>query len=319
MRGPFTPGRILKEMKSGKKLLVCVVGPTAIGKTTTAIELAKEFDTEIVSADSRQFFREMSIGTAVPTEKELAAAKHHFIHNKSIFDDYSVGDFERDALATLAALFQKQDVVILAGGSGLYVDAVVKGLDDFPEADPSIRAALKRDLKENGIEALQQELKKADPRSYETIDLQNKQRLIRALEIYRASGKPYSTFKKRNAAERPFQTLYIGLTATREHIYDRINERVDLMIANGLIEEAGRLFEYRHLNALQTVGYKELFQWMENKITREEAISEIKKNTRRFAKRQLTWYRRNKEVKWFEFNAETSDIISYINEKKGHS
>ena len=319
MRGPFTPGRILKEMKSGKKLLVCVIGPTAIGKTTTAIELARAFNTEVVSADSRQFFKEMSVGTAVPTEKELAAAKHHFIHNKSIFNEYSVGDFERDALATLSILFEKHDVVILAGGSGLYVDVVVNGLDDFPEADPSIRAALKQELKENGIEALQQQLKKVDPTSYGTIDLQNKQRLIRALEIYRASGKPYSTFKNSKAAERPFQTVYIGLTAARDLIYDRINKRVDLMISGGLIEEARRLFEYRDLNALQTVGYKELFRWMENKLSREEAISEIKKNTRRFAKRQLTWYRKNKEVKWFEFDAETSEIISYIKEKKGHS
>ncbi len=296
------------------KTLICVIGPTAIGKTALAIELAKAFNTEIISADSRQFFKEMSIGTAVPTDKELDAVPHHFIQTKSIFDDYSVGDFEREALTLLSNLFQSKDVVVMAGGSGLYVDAVVKGLDDLPKVKPEIRKQLKDELELHGIEYLQNELKSADPESYNRIDLQNTQRLIRALEIFRGTGKPYSSFLKQKSAEREFKTVYIGLEADREIVYQRINDRVDAMIDSGLIDEARSLYNERHLNALQTVGYKELFEWFNGDCTQIEAIEEIKKNTRRFAKRQGTWFRKNEAIVWFDYTTTPEKIISFLKE-----
>lgn len=299
------------------KQLICVVGPTAIGKTALAISLAQAFNTEIISADSRQFYKEMRIGTAIPSEEELATIPHHFIHNKSIFDSYSVGDFERDALAKLDELFKQHDCVVMVGGSGLYVNAVVNGLDDFPDVATEIREQLHLDLNTKGIEVLQNELQKVDPESYKTLDIQNKHRLLRTLEIFRATGKPFSTFLKKKLANRTFNTLYIGLTATRETIYDRINRRVDLMFSNGLIEEAKQLYAHKNLNALQTVGYKELFEWFDGKISKEEAIAEIKKNTRRFAKRQGTWFRKNESIHWFDISEESSEIITYIKNKKG--
>lgn len=300
-----------------RKTLICVVGPTAIGKTTLAIELAKAFDAEIISGDSRQFYKEMSIGTAVPSEAELSAAKHHFIQSRSIFEDYSVGEFERDALQKLTQIFTTKKAVILVGGSGLYVDAVVNGLDNFPEVSPEIRKQLKQELETEGIEALQQELQNVDPVSFNRIDLQNKQRLIRALEIFRASGKPYSSYLANNSTERKFDTVFIGLTAERSLVYDRINQRVDKMVEAGLIEEAKLLYPHRKVNALQTVGYKELFDWIDGKLTKDEAIAEIKKNTRRFAKRQGTWFRKNTEIHWFDYDTEFEEIISFLKEKKG--
>ncbi|MBT8263421.1 MAG: tRNA (adenosine(37)-N6)-dimethylallyltransferase MiaA [Bacteroidia bacterium] len=297
--------------------LICVIGPTAIGKTALAVELAKAFDTEIISADSRQFYKEMTIGTAVPSKEELAAIKHHFIQTKSIKDTYSVGDFEREALDLLSELFQKKDVVVMAGGSGLYLDAVVRGLDDFPEVTPEIRNQLKDELEQGGIEYLQSELKEVDPESYARIDIQNKQRLIRALEIYRGTGKPYSSFLNQKSTKREFNTVFIGLTTERTIVYARINERVDQMISSGLIEEARSLYPFRHLNALQTVGYKELFQWFDNELTKEEAIAEIKKNSRRFAKRQGTWFRKNEAINWFDYRTKPKEIISFLKEKKG--
>jgi len=302
---------------SSRKTLICVVGPTAIGKTALAIELAKAFDTEILSADSRQFYKEMSIGTAVPSEAELSAAKHHFIQSRSIFEDYSVGEFERDALQKLTEIFKTKKAVILVGGSGLYVDAVVNGLDNFPEVSPEIRTQLKQELETEGIEALQQELQHVDPVSFNRIDLQNKQRLIRALEIYRASGKPYSSYLANNSAERKFDTVFIGLTAERSLVYDRINQRVDKMVEAGLIDEAKLLYPHRKVNALQTVGYKELFEWIDGKLTKDEAIAEIKKNTRRFAKRQGTWFRKNTEIHWFDHDTDPKKIVSLLKEKKG--
>ena len=299
------------------KTLICIVGPTAIGKTALAIELAKAFDTEIISADSRQFYKEMSIGTAVPSGEELSAVKHHFIQNKSIMDNYSVGDFERDVLELLPELFQKKDVVVLVGGSGMYVDAVVKGLDDFPVVAPEIRKQLKDELERCGIEYLQEQLREKDPVSFARIDLQNKQRLIRSLEIYRGTGKPYSSFLKQNVGQREFETIYIGLSAERDTVYARINERVDQMIASGLIEEAKSLYSHRTLNALQTLGYKELFEWIDGNLTKEEAIAEIKKNTRRFAKRQGTWFRKNEAIHWYDYRTEPEEIITFLKEKKG--
>ncbi|MBX2829501.1 MAG: tRNA (adenosine(37)-N6)-dimethylallyltransferase MiaA [Flavobacteriaceae bacterium] len=300
---------------SSKPLLICVVGPTAIGKTALAIALAQAFETEIISADSRQFFREMTIGTAVPSAEELAAAPHHFIQNLSIHDAYSVGDFEKDALTLLEELFTKHNVAILVGGSGLYVDAVVKGLDTFPEVPSHIRETLNLELEEKGLEYLQQTLQKEDPLYYEKVDIHNPHRVIRALEVIRASGKPYSSFLNAPNAERPFQTLYIGLNAEREIVYDRINRRVDIMVANGLVEEAKALFPYKHLNSLQTVGYRELFSYFDGTFELDTAIAEIKKNTRRFAKRQGTWFRKNEGIHWFDYTTPPSEIVNFIKTK----
>ena len=282
-------------MSSEKPFLICIVGATAIGKTALAIKIAKAFNAEIISADSRQFFKEMSIGTAVPNEEELSAVPHHFIQNKSIFEDYSVGDFERDALSLLKDLFEKKKVAVMVGGSGLYVDAVVKGLDYFPEVPSEIREQLNFELNEKGLETLQDELKNADPTYFEKVDIQNPHRIIRALEIYRATGKPYSSFLNIENTKRNFKTLYIGLTAERETIYARINQRVDQMIEAGLIDEAKSLFGYKEKNALQTVGYRELFEYFDGKYSLEKAVEEIKKNTRHYAKRQMTWFRKNLE------------------------
>ncbi len=295
-----------------KPFLICIVGPTAIGKTALSLAIANAFTTEIVSADSRQFFKEMCIGTAVPSEVELCSAKHHFIQSKSIFETYSVGDFEREAIALLSELFQKNRIVVMVGGSGLYVDAVVKGLDDFPEVAPEIRTQLNADLQNKGMESLQQELKTTDPNYFEEVDIENTQRVIRALEVIRSSGQPFSSFRRNVKAKREFDTLYIGLTADKEIIYDRINLRVDLMMEAGLLEEAAKLLPYKKLNALQTVGYRELFDHLEGKTSLDTAIDEIKKNTRRFAKRQGTWFRKNDQIQWFSYDTPYSKIIEAI-------
>lgn len=307
---------------SKEKLLICVIGPTAIGKTSMAIKLAQAFDTEILSADSRQFYKEMTIGTAVPSIEELATVPHHFIQNKSIFDDYNVGDFERDALSLIESKFHPQnsntnnfESLVMVGGSGLYVDAVVKGLDKFPVVPNEIRENLNIELDAKGIEYLQKQLEQVDPIYFSKVDIQNPHRLIRALEVFYASNKPYSSFLNQKPTERNFDTIFIGLTAEREIIYDRINQRVDLMIANGLIEEAQKLYEYKDKNALQTVGYRELFRFFDGEISKEEAISEIKKNSRRFAKRQNTWFKKNAETQWFDYKTDVSEIITYIKRK----
>jgi tRNA dimethylallyltransferase len=300
-------------MKKGN--LITVIGPTAIGKTALAIGLAKHFKTEIISADSRQFFKEMHIGTAVPTPVELNTVPHHFIQNLSINNDYSVGDFEREALKKLIELFKKYAVVVMVGGSGLYVDAVCNGLDDFPLVDPAIRKNLKARLEETGILELQNELKKLDFVTYNQIDLENPQRLIRALEICLVSGKPYSSFLSENKSPREFNSIKIGLTASREIVYERISQRVDQMIEDGLVDEARKLFPYKNLNALQTVGYKELFSYFDGEINLEFAIEEIKKNTRRFAKRQFTWFKKDEEILWFDYLADPEKIINQIEQK----
>lgn len=285
-----------------KKTLLTIVGPTAIGKTSLAIDLALHFGTEIISCDSRQFFKEMSIGTAVPSSEELAQAKHHFIQHKSIYEPYSVGDFERDAITLLTELFQRNDVVIMVGGSGLYADAVLYGLDDFPEVSPEIRNGLNKLYQKQGITYLQTRLKDLDPIQYTQMDVQNPQRMMRALEVCIASGKPYSSFLNKKETLRDFTNITIGLTAEREVVYNRINERVELMLENGLLIEAQTLFPHKKLNALQTVGYRELFNFFEGKTSLDFAIEEIKKNTRRFAKRQYTWFHKNKDINWFEIN-----------------
>lgn len=295
-----------------KNILIAVVGPTAIGKTSLSIALAKHFDTEILSADSRQFFKELQIGTAVPSKAELAAVPHHFIHHKSIHQSYSVGDFEREAISCLDTLFQKHNIVLLVGGSGLYVDSVVKGLDDFPEVDQEIRKGLQHKLEAGGIEVLQEELKQLDPVHYSNVDLENPRRLIRALEISIATKKPYSAYLEARKADRAFKTIYLGIQAPREVIYQRINSRVDAMISNGLVDEAKSLLAHKDLNALQTVGYKELFTYFEGKSTLEFSVSEIKKNTRRFAKRQLTWYRKSNQILWVDYDAPFDRVLEQL-------
>ncbi|MGY0392115.1 tRNA (adenosine(37)-N6)-dimethylallyltransferase MiaA [Bizionia sp. KMM 8389] len=295
-----------------KNYLISIVGPTAIGKTALSIKLAQHFSTEIISADSRQFFKEMQIGTAAPSKTELNAAKHRFIHHKSIEDPYNVGAFEKDAINTLTNLFKDQDIVIMVGGSGLYVDAVSNGLDDFPKVDPQIRETLNKKLETEGLGVLQEQLAHLDPATYKTIALDNPQRVIRALEICIGSGKPYASFLKKEAINRNFKTITIGLTAERETIYYRINKRVDIMMQNGLLDEVKSLKSKAHLNALNTVGYKEIFNYLDNEWTLDFAISEIKKNSRRFAKRQLTWFKRNKNTHWFDYETDIKTIISVI-------
>ncbi|WP_276167107.1 tRNA (adenosine(37)-N6)-dimethylallyltransferase MiaA [Zobellia alginiliquefaciens] len=302
-----------------EKILLSVVGPTAIGKTKLAIALARHFNTEIISADSRQFFKEMRIGTAVPSEEELQQAQHHFIQHISIFDSYSVGDFERDALSLLEELFKKKNIVVMVGGSGLYTKAVTEGLDDFPKVDPVIREQLNENLKEKGIESLQNQLKELDPKYFESVDLHNPHRIIRALEICIGTGLPYSSFLLKNKTQRPFKTITIGIEAERSLIYDRINQRVDIMVSEGLIKEARQLEKHKELNALQTVGYRELFTYFEKESNESAietdlvfAIEEIKKNTRRFAKRQLTWFKRNQETIWVSHNSDFQELITTL-------
>lgn len=295
-----------------KKHLIVLVGPTAIGKTSLGIELAQHFNTEIISADSRQFYKEMKIGTAVPTLEELESAPHHFIQHLSIEDDYSVGDFERDAISLLNRLFTDHDIIVMVGGSGLYVDAVTKGLDSFPEVDPSIRERLNDQLENEGIEKLQKKLEELDPVYFSEVDVHNPHRLIRALEICIGTGKPYSIFRKKGFQNRFFEPLYIGLSSNREIVYERINKRVDLMMQEGLLEEVQKLAPKKDLNALNTVGYKELFKYLNGEWSLEEAVEEIKKNTRRFAKRQLTWFRKNKEIQWFDYENPAPAVIEYL-------
>ncbi|CAL2085471.1 tRNA (adenosine(37)-N6)-dimethylallyltransferase MiaA [Tenacibaculum sp. 190524A05c] len=294
--------------------LITIVGPTAIGKTALSIQLAQHFKSDIISCDSRQFYKEMCIGTAVPDPDELAAATHHFIQNRSVFEDYNVGSFEKDALQKLDALFEKNPIQIMVGGSGLYVDAVVKGFDYFPDVDPKIREALTEELNSSGLSTLQHKLKELDPTTYQTIAIDNPHRVIRALEICIGTGLPYSSFINKDKKQRNFKTIKVGLTADREIIYDRINRRVDIMMENGLLEEAKALYPHKTLNALQTVGYRELFEYFDGNWELDFAVSEIKKNTRRFAKRQLTWFRRDQNTVWFDFQDDISIIISQVSE-----
>lgn len=297
------------------KTLVTLLGPTAIGKTSKSIALAQAFCTEIISADSRQFYKEMDIGTAVPSSEELAAAPHHFIQQRSIFEDYSVGDFEAEALKILVELFKNHPIVFMVGGSGLYLEAVQTGLNTFPKVVSSVREELNAIFQEDGIRPLQQKLQKLDPEQTEKIDLENPHRVIRALEICIESGKTYSSFLKKPKKKRDFENIKIGLDAPREMIYERIEQRTDQMIEAGLLEEAERLYKYKNYNALNTVGYKELFRYFEGEWELDFAISEIKKNTRRFAKRQLTWFRKDTAINWFSYDTPAEEIVSFIVQK----
>jgi tRNA dimethylallyltransferase len=304
------------------KYLITIIGPTAIGKTSLSIILANYFKCDIISCDSRQFFKEMTIGTAVPNKAELASATHHFIQNKSIFENYTVGDFEKEAMAKLNELYLTNDYVILVGGSGLYVDAILKGFDEFPEIDASVRLAVNSNYEKLGIGYLQQKLEVLDPDYYERLTkenpqtLQNPQRMMRFVEVCMGSGKPYSSFLNQKQNSRNFIPILIGLEADRKIIYNRINQRVDIMMNEGLLAEAKSLFPNKELNALQTVGYRELFSYFDREISLEFAIEEIKKNTRRFSKRQLTWFKRNENTKWFDFETPYETIVDYIHSKK---
>ena len=292
-------------------ILIVVLGPTGVGKTDMSVNIAGHFGSEIISCDSRQFFSEMKIGTAVPSEEQLKKIKHHFIRSLSVKDYYSASLFERDVLNLLPGLFSRNPVVIMAGGSGMYIDAVLCGIDDIPDIDPLIREKYIRKYKEEGVESLRISLKMLDPEHYAKVDLKNYKRIIRALEICEMTGRPYSSFLKKEKRKRSFRSIKIGLMLPREELYERINLRVDRMINQGFEEEARSLFELSYLNALNTVGYKEFFEFFRNKISREKAVGLIKRNSRRFAKRQMTWWAKDKDIRWFHPERE-KEIIDYI-------
>jgi tRNA dimethylallyltransferase len=299
---------------TSQKTLIAVVGPTASGKTAAAIQLAQYFNTVVISADSRQFYSEMSIGTAKPTPSELAAVKHFFIDSLSINETYSVGDYEKEAIELVTQLFKEHDKVIVAGGSGLFVKAICEGFDQFPDIQVGIREKLNVELVERGIKELQERLKTVDQEYYGQVDLNNPQRVIRALEVFESTGKTYSSFRTKNTAVRPFNIIKLGLNLPREALYARINARVDDMLSNGLVEEVRSLLPSRHLNALNTVGYSELFDYFDGKCDLARAVEQIKQNTRRFAKRQLTWFRKDGDITWFKADEHNliADLLSAI-------
>ncbi|WP_086543310.1 tRNA (adenosine(37)-N6)-dimethylallyltransferase MiaA [Algoriphagus antarcticus] len=296
---------------SNHSYLILVVGPTAVGKTDVCLNLAKKFKTEIVSCDSRQFYREMNLGTAKPNSDELKQVPHHLIDSLSIVEEYDVRKFERESMALLEELFAKHQVVIMTGGSGLFADAIVNGLDEMPEIAAGVRQQIIQEYEEKGLGFLQGEVAKNDPEYFEKVDQKNPQRLMRALEIWRATSKKFSSFRVKSKKERPFKVIKIGLERDREELYSRIDFRMDQMIDAGLFDEAGSLFEKRHLNALQTVGYSEIFGFLEGKYNKEEAIRLLKRNSRRYAKRQLTWFKKDGKIRWFSPENQ-EDILAYL-------
>ena len=296
------------------KTLIIITGPTGIGKTTTGIALARHLNTEIVSADSRQIFKELTIGTAVPSKIELKAVKHHFIHSHSIHNNYNASKFETEMMALLNELFQRFNNIVMVGGSMLYINAICKGIDTMPDADPEIRQSLKNQLKTEGIESLRLQLRKLDPEYYSKVDLKNPARIIHALEICLMTGKTYSSFRSNPQKERPFNILKIGLNCDREKLHNRINKRVDNMVIAGLEDEARQVYQLKHLNALNTVGYREWFDFFDGNTTREKAIELIKRNSRRYARKQLTWFRNDPEMNWFE-PRQTNEIIKFVESK----
>jgi len=296
--------------------LVTIVGPTAVGKTAVAIAMAKYFNTEIISADSRQFYREMKIGTAIPSAEQLAAVRHHFIGNRSVQEYYNASMYEYEVLALLDGLFDRYDVIIMAGGSGMYIDAVCNGIDDFPAVNALVRENLKSAFQQKGIDWLRSQLKESDPAYYSQVDLSNPKRLLKALEIITMTGRPYSSFLTRQKKERDFGIIQTGLNIERKQLYENINLRVENMIRKGLVEEAKALHPFRKLNALETVGYKEIFDHLEGKTSLKEAIDLIKRHSRQYARRQLTWFRKNKHVRWFSPD-EPAAMIGYILSRMG--
>ena len=286
------------------KTLITISGPTAVGKTKFSIDLAKLLNCQIISCDSRQFYKELSIGTAIPSKKELNAVKHHYIHHKSINDTYTVKDFQKDALNKIKELFISDEFIILVGGSGLYMDAVIYGLDDFPEIDKKVRENLNLKLNKFGIIYLQKKLQKLDPEYYSKVDLKNPRRLIRALEVCISSNKPFSSYVNKKKTKHPFKLFNIGIVMDRDKLYEKINSRVDHMFSQGLVNEVEGLIDFKNYNALKTVGYKELFQFIENKCTLNESIEEIKKNTRRYAKRQITWLKSKNDITYINSSSD---------------
>jgi tRNA dimethylallyltransferase len=297
-----------------KPTLLVILGPTGVGKTNISLRLAEHLGCPVVSADSRQFYRELKIGTAAPTDKQLNRVKHYFIGSHSIFDEYSAGQYELDALNLLEELFQKNNVAMLVGGSMMYIDAVCNGMDDIPTVNAETREFWTRQYAECGLEFIQNELKRLDPKHYEEVDLQNSKRVLHALEICTITGNPYSDLRTGKRKERPFNILKIGLTRSREELYERINSRVDEMITDGLLQEAEQFYQFRQMNTLNTVGYKELYEYMDGKWTLDFAVNMIKQDSRRYAKRQLTWFNRDKEIRWFHPDEE-EQIIDFVNDK----
>lgn len=291
--------------------LIVVVGPTGSGKTALAVALAQHYNAPIISTDSRQVFRGLATGTAQPTAEELAAAKHYFIADREVEDDFNCGRYETEALALLDKLFAEVKYVVAVGGSGLYVQALCEGMDDLPEADHALRESLKTRLAAEGIESLVEELRHLDPEYATEVDIFNPARVMRALEVCLTTGRPYSEQRHGNIAERPFNIVKVGTDMPRDILYDRINRRVDMMVKDGLIEEARAMYPKRHLNSLQTVGYRELFDHFAGIITLDEAIELIKRNSRRYAKRQLTWFRRDESIGWFA-PSDLKHIIEFI-------
>ncbi|MBO7530128.1 MAG: tRNA (adenosine(37)-N6)-dimethylallyltransferase MiaA [Bacteroidales bacterium] len=296
------------------KHLIVLAGPTASGKTATAIKLAKALDAEIISADSRQFYKELSIGTAAPTAEELSQVKHHFVHNLSIEDKYDVADYERDVLSFLKQYFKTKDIAIMTGGSGLFIDAVCNGLDEMPDISEEVRNRVSKMLEADGIEGLQREVERVDNDYFQVVDKQNPRRLQRALEVYYQTGKPYSTFRQRNVAKRDFDIVKLAILWDRDKLIERINQRVDIMMQQGLLDEVKSVYPKRHLNSLNTVGYKELFDYLDGKCTLEQAVEQIKINTRQYAKRQMTWLRKNGDYQWFTID-EVDGIFNTLFEK----
>lgn len=294
-----------------RQTLLVIVGPTAVGKTAVAVQLAQRFGTEVVSADSRQVYREMEIGTAKPSATERATVPHHFVDCLSVADDYDAGRFGEEALAVVERLFRSHPFVVVCGGSGLYIKAMLEGFDDMPEVPAAVREEVTHDYRLHGLQGLQAELMDKDPDYYEVVDRQNPQRLMRALEVIRHTGKPFSSYHRKEKRELPFNVVKIGLELEREELYRRIDARMDAMIHAGLFDEAKVLFPQRHLPALQTVGYQEIFGFLEGSYDREEAIRLLKRNSRRYAKRQLTWFRRDPEIKWFHPD-QLNAIVAYV-------
>ena len=294
-----------------KKTLIVITGPTAVGKTALCLDLAKHFGIPIINADSRQIYRELKIGTARPTEEQMQQVKHYFVGTLGLEDYYSASLFEQQVLELLSQLFQTHDYALMAGGSMMYIDAVCDGIDDIPTIDDETRALMKRRLAEEGLEQLCEDLKRLDPEYYEIVDRQNPRRVVHALEICTMTGQTYTSFRRREKRNRPFRIIKIGLNREREELYDRINQRVDEMMANGLLEEVKTMYPKRSLNALNTVGYKELFDYLEGRWTLDEAVERIKGNTRRYARKQLTWYKKDEQIHWFHPDERTT-IIDYI-------
>lgn len=297
-----------------RKTLIVVVGPTGIGKSDLSIQIAQHFHTEIISADSRQVYKELEIGTAVPPAEDLAKVKHHLIHHRSIHEYYSAAVFEKEALQVIENCFTDKDNLVMTGGSMMYIDALCNGIDDIPDADPEIRVQLVHEYKQKGLDHMRLQLKQLDPVYYDQVDLKNPKRILHALEICLSSGRAYSSMRTASIKQRPFNIIKIGLNKGRELLYDRINKRVDKMLELGLEAEAQSVFEYHHLNSLNTVGYKELFAYFEGEITREEAIDLIKRNSRRYAKKQLSWFRRDTEINWFD-PEQMNEIIQLIEDR----